>query len=100
MTPKSIKISSDKRYLQINYDENKTLVLPSFFLRACSPSAENKKNLASPKSSHYKKILIKKIEKVGNYALRIIFSDNHDTGIYSWEFLYEIGIKFQNSLNP
>ena len=59
MTPKSIKISSDKRYLQINYDENKTLVLPSFFLRACSPSAENKKNLASPKSSHYKKILIK-----------------------------------------
>ena len=100
MIPQSIKVSSDKRYLQITYDEKKTLVLPSSFLRACSPSAENKKNLENPRISHYQKILIKNLEKVGNYALRIIFSDNHNTGIYSWEFLYEIGIKFNNSLDP
>ena len=100
MTPKSVKVSTDKRYLQINYDKNKTLVLPSFFLRASSPSAENKKNLEDPKINIYQKILIQNVENVGNYAIRIIFSDNHSTGIYSWEFLYKIGIKFQNSLNP
>ena len=38
---------------------------------------------------------IKKIEKVGNYAIRISFSDGHNTGIYSWEFLYEVGAKSQ-----
>ena len=45
-------------------------------------------------------VLIKKIEKVGNYAVRISFSDGHNTGIYSWDFLYEIGIKSQNFISP
>ncbi|MBS91943.1 MAG: hypothetical protein CMM95_02685 [Rickettsiales bacterium] len=100
MTPLSVKVSSDKRHLQVCYDKKTTLVLPSSFLRACSPSAENKKNLNNPQTNLYQRILIKKIESVGNYALRIIFSDNHNTGIYSWEFLYKIGAKFQDSLIP
>ncbi len=97
MIPNSIKLSSDKKSLQIAYDEEKFLILSSSLLRAYTPSAENKKNLNSPDVGKFSGVLIKKIEKVGNYAIRISFSDGHNTGIYSWDFLYEVGIKSQNS---
>jgi len=97
MIPDSIKLSSDKKSLQITYDENFFSVLSSSVLRAYSPSAENKNNLHSPEIKKFSEVLIKKIEKVGNYAVRISFSDGHNTGIYSWDFLYEIGIKSQSS---
>ena len=100
MIPDSIKLSNDKRSLQIAYDEEKSLILSSSFLRAHTPSAENKNNLDSPDVKKFSEVLIKKIEKVGNYAIRISFSDGHNTGIYSWEFLYEIGVKSQTSLDP
>ena len=97
MIPDSIKLSNDKRSLQIAYDEKKFLILSSSLLRAYTPSAENKKNLNSPDVEKFSGVLIKKIEKVGNYAVRISFSDGHNTGIYSWDFLYEVGVKSQNS---
>ena len=97
MTPNSIKLSSDKRSLQIAYDQEKFLLLSSSLLRAYTPSAENKKNLDSPDVEKFSGVLIKKIEKVGNYAIRISFSDGHNTGIYSWDFLYEVGVKSQTS---
>ena len=49
------------------------------------------------KKDKFSEVLIKKIEKVGNYAIRISFSDGHNTGIYSWDFLYDIGLKSQIS---
>ena len=97
MIPNSVKLSSDKKSLQIAYDNEKFLILSSSFLRAYTPSAENKKNLDSPDINKFSKVLIKKIEKVGNYAIRISFSDGHNTGIYSWDFLYDIGLKSQIS---
>ena len=97
MVPNSIKLSTDKKSLQIAYDEEKFLLLSSSLLRAFTPSAENKKNLNSPNIEKFSGVLIKKIEKVGNYAIRISFSDGHNTGIYSWDFLHEIGIKSQIS---
>ena len=97
MIPNSIKLSSDKKSLQIAYDKEKFLILSSSLLRAYSPSAENKKNLNSPDVEKFSGVLIKNIEKVGKYAVRISFSDGHNTGIYSWDFLYEVGIKSQNS---
>ena len=100
MIPNSIKLSIDKKSLQIAYNKGSFLILSSSFLRAYTPSAENKKNLDSPNIEKFSGVLIKKIEKVGNYAVRISFSDGHDTGIYSWDFLYKIGLKSQTSLNP
>ena len=97
MIPDSVKLSSDKKSLQIAYDKGKFLILSSSFLRAYTPSAENKKNLDSPDINKFSNVLIKKIEKVGNYAIRISFSDGHNTGIYSWDFLYDIGLKSQIS---
>tara|TARA_Y100001958_G_C21206693_1_gene532718 strand:- start:1284 stop:1577 length:294 start_codon:yes stop_codon:yes gene_type:complete len=97
MIPNSVKLSSDKKSLQIAYDNEKFLILSSSFLRAYTPSAENKKNLISPDINKFSEVSIKKIEKVGNYAIRISFSDGHNTGIYSWDFLYDIGLKSQIS---
>ena len=97
MIPDSIKLSTDKKSLQIAYDKKNFLILSSSTLRAYSPSAENKKNLNSPNIKKFLEVLIDKVEKVGNYAIRISFSDGHNTGIYSWEFLYEIGVKSQTS---
>ena len=97
MVPNSVKLSTDKKSLQIAYDEEKFLILSSSILRAYTPSAENKKNLNSPDVESFSGVLIKKIDKVDNYAVRISFSDGHNTGIYSWDFLYEVGIKSQTS---
>jgi DUF971 family protein len=76
------------------YDGNKHLILSSTKLRTLSPSAENKKNLEKPDFSEYQNVSILRIESVGNYAIRIVFDDGHNTGIYSWEYLHEIGSKF------
>ena len=97
MIPNSVKLSSDKRSLQIEYDKKNFLILSSSFLRAHTPSAENKNNLNSPDIKRFSEVLIKKVEKVGNYAVRISFTDGHNTGIYSLDFLYEIGLKSQTA---
>ena len=100
MIPDQVKLSQDMKSIQIGYDDGKFLILSSLLLRAKSPSAENKKNLESPINSKFENVLIKKVDKVGNYALRIVFSDGHDTGIYSWKYLYEIGTKNQDVSTP
>ena len=100
MTPDSVKLSDDKKSIIINYSSNSHLILPSSKLRALSPSAENKKNLEDPDFSKFLNVLILKIEGVGNYAIRIIFDDGHNTGIYSWQYLHEIGLKIPNSTSP
>tara|TARA_X000001036_G_C20259362_1_gene635501 strand:+ start:318 stop:611 length:294 start_codon:yes stop_codon:yes gene_type:complete len=95
MIPDSVKISKEKKSLQFNYENSTYLILSAKVLRANSPSAENKNNLKIPDVKKFEGVLLKKIEKVGNYALRIIFSDGHNTGIYSWDYIYKIGIKNQ-----
>ena len=93
MIPESVKLTDDKRTIQINYDNGSTLILTSSILRAKSPSAENKNNKQNSDISKFENVLIVNLDQVGNYALKITFSDGHDTGIYSWEYLFEIGSK-------
>ena len=70
-------------------------------MRAHSPSAENRKTRSLNKTKNfkdeYKKVLISRIEGVGNYAIRIVFNDGHSTGIYSWEYIYNLGSKTKNA---
>lgn len=94
MIPNSVKLSENKKSILMYYDGNKHLILSSTKLRTLSPSAENKKNLEKPDFSEYQNVSILRIESVGNYAIRIVFDDGHNTGIYSWEYLHEIGSKF------
>ena len=97
MIPKSIKLSSNKKSIQIEYHNNNFLILKSSFLREHSPSAENKNKKQIEKLKNtFSSVLINKIESVGNYAIRLVFDDGHNTGIFSWEYLYKIGVKAQD----
>lgn len=67
--------------------------LPAELLRVYSPSAEVRGHSAEERTlqTGKKNVGIRQLEAVGNYAIRIVFDDGHDTGIYSWEFLHDLG---------
>ena len=95
-TPQNIRLSKDKRTLTIDYPGGVSVPLSAELLRVESPSAEvqghdpSQKRLVPGKQN----VSISGIEPVGNYAVRLIFDDGHDTGIYSWntfEMLATVG---------
>ena len=92
-TPTEIKLHQKSRVLEIAFDDGKSFRLPYEFLRVYSPSAEvrghgpGQEVLQTGKQS----IEIRALEPVGSYAVQPQFSDGHSTGIYSWDYLYELG---------
>ena len=101
MIPKYVTLNRNKKSIQVEYHNNTFLLLTSSYLRACSPSAENKDKLRkidiSERKEAFDSVMINKVEAVGNYAVRIIFDDGHDTGIFSWEYIYTIGSRLKDS---
>ena len=93
MKPILIKLLKNKKYVLFSYRGNKELILEASFLRAASPSAENKKHAKKLIESKFENIKIINIEKVGNYAVKFVFDDGHDTGIYTWNYILNIGNK-------
>ena len=88
-----IRLNAADRLLCVEFDDGTKSVLSAEYLRVESPSAEvqghgpGQKQIVAGKRS----VAIVGIEPVGNYAVRLLFDDRHDTGIYSWEYLYELG---------
>ena len=91
-TPTLIQKKDNGKYLSIHFDDNSKFNILSELLRVESPSADVQGH-GGPKIIVRNKgnVLIDQIEPVGNYAIRIIFSDNHSSGIYSWELLHDFG---------
>ena len=89
----TIRLSSDKRQLTVLFKDGFTAILSAELLRVESPSAEVQGHGDDQKQTplHKEKVTIKAIEPVGNYAIRLIFDDDHDTGLYSWSLLYDYG---------
>jgi DUF971 family protein len=89
----TIRLNAADRLLCVEFDDGTKSFLSAEYLRVESPSAEvqghgpGQKRIVPGKRS----VEIVGIEPVGNYAVRLLFSDRHDTGIYSWEYLYELG---------
>ncbi len=88
-----IRLNRADRLLHVAFDDGTRFSLPAEYLRVESPSAEVRGH-----SPHQKQIVPGKrdvaiigIEPVGNYAVRLVFDDLHDTGIYSWEYLHDLG---------
>jgi DUF971 family protein len=83
------------RVLEIAFDDGKLFRLPCEFLRVYSPSAEVRGHGPGQEvlQTGKKDVEILGIEPVGSYAIQLRFSDGHDTGIYSWDLLYEYGMK-------
>jgi len=96
-TPTAITLHQQSRILEIEYSDGKRFRLPCEFLRVYSPSAEVRGHGPGQEvlQAGKKEVDIVKLEPVGNYAVQIVFSDGHDTGIYSWDLLYEYGMKQQ-----
>ncbi len=91
--PTDIKLRKSERALEVTFDDGSTFHLPAEYLRVESPSAEVQGHGASQKVTLGGKrdVAIDNLEPVGNYAVRLIFSDGHDTGLYTWETLYRLG---------
>ena len=91
--PTEIRLRKAEKILEIDFDNGVTFRLPAELLRVESPSAEVQGHGPSQKQlvAGRAQVGIINLEPVGNYAVRIVFDDLHDTGIYSWSYLYELG---------
>ncbi len=90
--PTKIQLHKRSQQLELHFGGEQFL-LPAEFLRVHSPSAEVKGHGPGQAVLQYgkKDVVITGIERAGNYALKLIFDDGHDSGIYTWEYLYELG---------
>ena len=92
--PTEIKLHQKSRVLEISFADGRTFRLPCEFLRVHSPSAEVRGHGPGQEVLQVGKqnVDITHIEPVGSYAVQIIFSDGHDSGLYSWDILYDYGV--------
>lgn len=93
--PTEIKLHQKSKVLEVAFADGKTFRLPCEFLRVYSPSAEVRGHGPGQEvlQTGKKDVEIKRVEPVGHYAVQLAFSDGHDTGIYSWDLLYDYGLR-------
>ncbi len=93
--PTEIKLHQKSRVLEIAFADGAIFRLPCEFLRVYSPSAEVRGHGPGQEvlQTGKKDVEISRIEPVGQYAVQLHFSDGHDTGIYSWDLLYDYGMR-------
>jgi DUF971 family protein len=91
--PTEIRLLQKSRVLEISFDDGREFRFPFEFLRVYSPSAEVRGHSVGQEVLQIGKreVEVLELEPVGNYAIRPRFSDGHDTGLYSWDYLYELG---------
>jgi DUF971 family protein len=91
--PTEIQLHQQSRVVEITYDDGAHFELPCEYLRVYSPSAEVQGHGPGQEVLQLGKedVSITAIEPVGHYAVKLVFDDGHDTGIYVWEYLYELG---------
>jgi DUF971 family protein len=91
--PTDIKLHQASRVLEIHFADGRAFRLPYELLRVYSPSAEVRGHGPGQEvlQTGKRDVTITTVEPVGHYALRPSFSDGHDSGIFSWEYLYELG---------
>jgi DUF971 family protein len=92
--PVEIRLPKDRRALIVAFDDGSTVTLPAELLRVTSPSAEVQGHSEAQRKTvgGKRNVSILSVDAVGNYAVRIGFDDMHDTGIYSWAFLHDLGL--------
>jgi DUF971 family protein len=93
-SPTEIKLHQKSRVLEIAFADEQRFTLPFEFLRVYSPSAEVRGHGPGQEVLQIgkKDVEISHIEPVGSYAVQLVFSDGHDSGLYSWGYLYNLGV--------
>lgn len=96
--PAEITLHKQKRTLEIRFDDDAHFELPCEYLRVHSPSAEVRGHGVGQETLQTGKeqVNINEITPVGRYAVKLCFDDGHDSGIYSWETLYDLGSHYDN----
>ncbi len=94
-SPQDIILHAVSRQLEISFDDGARFTLPAEYLRVHSPSAEVRGHGVGNEvlQTGKRHVAITGLEPVGHYALKIVFDDGHDSGLYSWAYLYELGVK-------
>ncbi len=92
--PSELRLRSGGRELRVSYGPEQSYEFSAEYLRVHSPSAEVRGH-GGPGQENWPlnkgEVVIERIEPVGNYAVRLVFDDGHDSGLYSWRVLYELG---------
>lgn len=96
--PVDIRLHQASRLLELRFDNGTEAMLSCEFLRVYSPSAEVRGHGVGQEVLQIGKesVNITGVEPVGNYAVRLIFSDGHDTGLYSWDYLYDLARNYES----
>ena len=92
-TPTEIRLQKKSRQLAIAFDDGNHFELPFEYLRINSPSAEVQGHGPGQEvlQTGMENVRLTAVEPVGHYAVRLVFDDGHDTGLYTWKYLYELG---------
>jgi DUF971 family protein len=98
--PVEIRLEKSRRILVVEFDDDQVFELSCEYLRTHSPSAEVRGHgLSEPKLMTGKEnVNIERIEPIGSYAIALHFDDGHNTGLYSWPFLYKLGVNMETNL--
>jgi DUF971 family protein len=93
--PKELRLSEAGKVLKVTFESGQAFDLSAEYLRVMSPSAEVKGHTAAERKTVGGKraVMITEIVPVGTYAVRLTFDDRHSTGIYTWDYLYELGAR-------
>lgn len=91
--PEELRVSKDRRLLTVAFADEAPFELSAEMLRVLSPSAEVQGHSPEQRVTvpGKKNVAISQIQPVGNYAVRIVFDDGHDTGIFTWSYLHTLG---------
>ena len=93
--PSEIRLQKKSRQIAIDFEDGSSFELPFEYLRVHSPSASVRGHGPGQEilQTGKENVRITELEPVGHYAIRIVFDDGHDSGLYSWNYLYELGVE-------
>ena len=93
--PTELRLTKDRRELTVTFDNGESHTLAAEYLRVKSPSAEVQGHAPEERKTvgGKRQVQILEVLPVGNYAVRLVFDDLHSTGIYSWDYLRELGVR-------
>ncbi|MHC2104539.1 MULTISPECIES: DUF971 domain-containing protein [unclassified Methylobacterium] len=96
--PTEIRLSADRRVLNVAFEDGARFALPAEYLRVSSPSAEVQGHspLERKVIGGKRAVAILAVDPIGNYAVKLGFDDMHDTGIYGWEYLHILGREYES----
>jgi DUF971 family protein len=91
--PTELRLAKDRKVLTVAFEDGMSFALPAEYLRVKSPSAEVQGHAPDERKTvpGKRNVMILEVQPVGNYAVRLVFDDLHSTGIFSWDYLAELG---------